>query len=53
MISQLFDLSGKTALVTGASRGLGAKIAQGLAAAGAEIICSSSQINGCGTTTSV
>ena len=47
MTSQLFDLSGKKALVTGASRGLGAKIAQGLAAAGAEIICSSSQSGGC------
>lgn len=33
-----FDLTGKTALVTGASRGLGRSIAVGLAAAGADII---------------
>ncbi|WP_075220446.1 SDR family oxidoreductase [Acuticoccus yangtzensis] len=34
----LFDLSGKTALVTGSSRGLGFAIAQGLAEAGASVI---------------
>ncbi|ANS75250.1 2-deoxy-D-gluconate 3-dehydrogenase [Paenibacillus yonginensis] len=34
----LFDLSGKTALVTGASGGLGQGIAQGLAEAGADIV---------------
>jgi NAD(P)-dependent dehydrogenase (short-subunit alcohol dehydrogenase family) len=30
-IQQLFDLSGKTALVTGGSRGLGLQLAQALA----------------------
>lgn len=34
----LFNLSGKVALVTGASRGLGAGMAIGLAEAGADII---------------
>jgi 2-dehydro-3-deoxy-D-gluconate 5-dehydrogenase len=34
----LFDLTGKTALVTGARRGIGAGMALGLAAAGADII---------------
>ena len=33
-----FDLSGRTALVTGSSRGLGRAMAEGLAVAGASII---------------
>lgn len=36
--SKLFDLSGKTALVTGSSGGLGLAMARGLAEAGAEIV---------------
>jgi gluconate 5-dehydrogenase len=35
---QIFSLAGKTALVAGASRGIGLAIAQGLAAAGAETL---------------
>ncbi len=38
MTTRLFDLSGRTALVTGSSRGLGRAIAQGLAEAGARVI---------------
>lgn len=38
MHPSLFDLSGKTALVTGSSRGLGKAIAQGLAQAGATLV---------------
>ena len=35
---QLFDLTGKRALVTGSSQGIGFALAQGLAAAGAQIV---------------
>lgn len=38
MSISLFDLSGKTALVTGSSRGLGRAFAEGLADAGARVI---------------
>jgi gluconate 5-dehydrogenase len=37
-LSSLFDLSGKTALITGSSEGLGLAMARGLAAAGAAIV---------------
>ncbi|MEN3297730.1 MAG: hypothetical protein V7642_6983 [Burkholderiales bacterium] len=40
-IQQLFDLSGKTALVTGGSRGLGLQIAQALGEQGAKVVLSS------------
>jgi NAD(P)-dependent dehydrogenase (short-subunit alcohol dehydrogenase family) len=40
-IQQLFDLSGKTALVTGGSRGLGLQMAHALGEAGARIMLSS------------
>ena len=40
------DLSGKTALVTGANRGIGAAIALGLAKAGANIVGTSREMNG-------
>lgn len=39
-VQQLFDLSGKTALVTGGSRGLGLQIAHALGEAGARVMLS-------------
>ncbi|KAF0229363.1 MAG: gluconate [Beijerinckiaceae bacterium] len=38
MSTRIFDLSGKTALVTGSSRGLGRAMAEGMARAGARIL---------------
>ena len=42
----LFGLAGKTALVTGASRGIGAEIAQLLARYGAHVWCTSRRLDG-------
>jgi NAD(P)-dependent dehydrogenase (short-subunit alcohol dehydrogenase family) len=43
-MSDLFDVSGKTALVTGGSRGIGQMIARGLVQAGARVIVSSRKV---------
>ena len=40
-IQQLFDLTGKTALITGGSRGLGLQLAHALGEAGAKVMISS------------
>src|SRR3569832_2116219 len=47
MSDALFDLSGKTALVPGASRGIGAATATLLARHGAHVIVSSRKQDGC------
>jgi len=41
MTTQLFDLSGKTALITGGSKGLGKAMARGFAEVGADVFISS------------
>ena len=45
--TQLFDLEGKIALVSGASRGIGEAIAKLLAQQGAHVIVSSRKLEGC------
>lgn len=49
MNNNLFDLTGKIALVTGASRGIGESIAKLLAQYGAHVIVSSRKLEGCQT----
>src|SRR5262245_14503945 len=43
----LFDLSGKTALITGATRGLGYEMAKAFAACGADIVVTSRKAEAC------
>jgi len=47
MSTNLFDLNGKIALITGASRGIGESVARTLAAQGAHVIVSSRKLDGC------
>ena len=47
MATNIFDLTGKIALVTGASRGIGEAIAKLLAEQGAHVIVSSRKLGGC------
>ncbi len=47
MTTELFNLTGKIALITGASRGIGEEIANLLAEQGAHVIVSSRKIDGC------
>ena len=46
-LDHLFGLSGKTALVTGGSSGIGVMIARGLLQAGASVIISSRKADKC------
>ncbi len=46
-VLELFSLKGKTAIVTGGGRGLGAQIAQGFAEAGANLVLCSRKVENC------
>lgn len=46
---ELFDLTGKVAIITGGGRGLGKQIAEGLAEAGANIVLCSRKVETCQT----
>jgi NAD(P)-dependent dehydrogenase (short-subunit alcohol dehydrogenase family) len=46
-VTDLFDLDGKVALVTGGSRGLGREMALGFARAGADVAIASRKLDGC------
>ncbi|GAA3979749.1 SDR family oxidoreductase [Actinomadura viridis] len=46
-LSALFDLTGKTAVVTGGSRGIGLMMARGLLQAGASVVISSRKADAC------
>jgi NAD(P)-dependent dehydrogenase (short-subunit alcohol dehydrogenase family) len=46
-VSDLFDLTGRVAIVTGASRGLGKAIALGLGRAGSDVVVASRSLSAC------
>ena len=46
-ILEMFELKGKTAIITGGGRGLGEQIAKGYAEAGANIVLCSRKVEAC------
>ena len=46
-MSELFDLTGKKAIITGSSKGIGKSIAKAMALHGAEVVISSRKADVC------
>jgi NAD(P)-dependent dehydrogenase (short-subunit alcohol dehydrogenase family) len=46
-LAEMFDLTGKVAVVTGGSRGIGAAIVRGYADAGADVVIASRKLDNC------
>ncbi|PKL18845.1 MAG: gluconate 5-dehydrogenase, partial [Spirochaetae bacterium HGW-Spirochaetae-5] len=49
-VKDMFDLSGKVAIITGGGRGIGEFMAEGLAEAGADIVLASRKVETCEAT---